>query len=93
MMLKKVMTKIDLDAAQLILEGIDLFKQAGNDVKLLLEDYGSKSPSMLINFHKIKWEFSTDIKTELSEIYKKLFNIITLLKNFVKESDIEKVPE
>jgi len=90
-MLKKALTKIDYDVAQIIFEGINLFKEAGNSIKILLEDYNSKIPSMLINFHKIKWDFSTDIKTELSEIfYKKLFNIIVLLKSFVKETDVAK---
>jgi hypothetical protein len=89
--LKKVMTKIDSEALQIIIDAINVLKEGCTAIKILLDDYDSKSPSILINFHKIKWDFSADFKTEFTEIYRKMSNMISLLKTFAKEPDA--IPE
>lgn len=87
---KKILARIDNDAVRMILDGIELFTQSAGKIKVLIEDYNQKAPKIIIDFHKIKWDFSQDINKDMVEIYKKLFNMVNLLRNFAKESDVEK---
>ena len=71
------------------MESIEIFTQAAIKIKALIEDYNKKSPKIIIDFHKIKWEFSNEIMQDLTDIYKKLVNMINLMKNFAKDSDVK----
>lgn len=92
-MLVKLVDKIDAIANQLLHEGISQFVKAGNLIKNLLEDNNLKNPKMIINIHKIKWEFSKDLKTDMLGIYKKLANMVVLLKNYSKPIEIKENPD
>ncbi|HOV15579.1 MAG TPA: hypothetical protein PK771_14930, partial [Spirochaetota bacterium] len=90
---KKVLARIDNDAVKLLLEGIEVFTIGAGKIKVLIEDYNQKIPKIIIDFHKIKWDFSSDINKDLTEIYKKLYNMVNLLRNYAKESDVQKESE
>jgi hypothetical protein len=85
--LKKVLGKIDTEVFQILTESIVFFINAAEKIKVLLDDFDSKAPSILINFHKIKWEFAGDVKTNLIEIYKKMHNMVILLRNYTKDKN------
>ena len=90
---KKILTKLDNDAAQLLMEGINIFTVGANKIKRLIDDYNLKTSKCIINFHNIKWDFSGDLNKDLNEIYKRLVSIVNLLKNFVKEQETQKKVE
>ncbi len=91
-MITKIIEKIDANASQILLEGINLFNLAANLIKALIEDFSLNNPKMIINFHRIKWDFpNSNIKADLLEIYKKLLNMNLLIKSYIKVTDeIEK---
>lgn len=90
LLLAKIIDKIDASANNLINDGILLFIKSGNMIKSLLEDHGLKNPKMIINFHHIKWDYSKDFRTDMMEIYKKISNVVTLLRGYA--SPVEKPP-
>lgn len=91
--IRKTITNIDAEAAKIIIDCINLTVEIGKDLKSLVEDFNNKSPKMIINFHKIKWEFSGDFNTDIVNIYKKLSNMVLLLKRFVSEKPAQPQPE
>jgi hypothetical protein len=86
--LKKVLAKIDMEVFQILQESISFFMESSEKIKALIKDYDSKAPAMIINFHKIKWEFSGDVKSSLDEIGRKMHSIIVLLKNYIKDQPL-----
>jgi hypothetical protein len=86
MLLSKLIFKIEQEALGLIQDAIRLFNHVNEKLKLLIDDYALKTPKILINFHQIKWDFSDDIPSELSNIYKKNQNFIMLLNFYIKEA-------
>ncbi len=87
---KKVLARMDNDALKMLLEGVEIFTIAAGKIKTLIEDYNQKIPKIVIDFHKIKWDFSNDIGKDMAEIYKKLFNMVTLLRSYARENDAQK---
>ncbi|HOJ64342.1 MAG TPA: hypothetical protein PLE45_07965 [Spirochaetota bacterium] len=91
MLLVKLIEKIDSNASQILIEGINILNLAANLIKALIEDFSLKNPKMIINFHKIKWDFpNSNIKADLLDIYKKILNMNVLLKNYIKTEESEK---
>ncbi|MCK4798155.1 MAG: hypothetical protein KAT05_12285, partial [Spirochaetes bacterium] len=92
-LLKKVIYKIDAEAGQLIFDSIKIFNIAASKLKALIDDYNLKTPEIIIDFHKMRWEFPSDVIVDLSELTKKLNSFVALLKYFTKgtkETKIEK---
>lgn len=79
------MMNIEVEAEKIIYEMNQLLILIGNDIKKLLTDYKSKAPKMIINFHRIKWDFASDFNQDMVQLYKKIANMVTLLRKYVKE--------
>lgn len=84
-LVRKLVIKIDSEAYQIILDSVKFFIDVANSIKLLLDEYAAKKPKIIINLQQIKWDFPGSPDTELSLIYKKLFNFVSLLKNYIKK--------
>lgn len=88
-LLAKLIEKIDANGEEILREGISLLNNAANLIKALIEDFSLKNPKMIINSHKIKWDFpNNNIKADFLDIYKKILNMNALLKNYIK-SDLQ----
>jgi hypothetical protein len=85
-LMKRLVVKIDGEAYQLLVDSIKFLIDMANRIKVLIDEYGTKKPRMIINLHQIKWDFQGDPKADLTDIYRKLFNFVTLLKNYIKKS-------
>jgi hypothetical protein len=85
-LLKKTIYKVDSDAYQIIIAGINLFALTNKKIKELIDDYNSKSPSIIVDINKIRWDFQDEYAVEMSDILRKTNNFIALLKNFIKAS-------
>lgn len=85
-MIKKLILQVDSEAIAIINSSIKVFIQTANKLKVLTEDYNSKAPKIIINFHKINWDFPDDFPTEMTNLYKKIADFIALLKYFIKEN-------
>lgn len=81
--IKKTVDMINEDAKSLIIESINLFVSIGNGLKALIEDYNLKTPVLIVNFHKIKWEYNEDFNSDMIALYKKLANMVVLLKKYI----------
>ncbi len=92
-LLKQVIYTTDNDGQKLLFESIKLLTILLGKLKLLYDDYKQKAPKMIINFHKIKWDFgSSDFNEDFPAVLKKISNFIILIKNFAKEQTTEKTP-
>lgn len=88
LLITKLIDKIDSNAHQLLLEGINILNSSANLIKALIEDFSLKNPKMIINFHRIKWDFpNSNIKQDLLDIYKKLITMHTLLKSYIRTTE------
>jgi len=83
--LKRLIMKIDGEAYQLMVDSVKFFIELANKIKLLIDEYGSSKPKMIINLHQIKWEFKDEPKEDLADVYRKIYNFVTLLKNYLKK--------
>ncbi len=84
-MMRKTIINVDSEAEKLLFESVKLFNTALNKMKFLIEDKKLKLPKMIINFHKLEWEFPEKIEEGLNDIYNKLHNFIILIKYFIKD--------
>lgn len=85
--LKKLIINIDNEAYSILVESIKILTYTANKLKLLIDDYNSKTPKIIIDFNKIKWSFSEDPGAELTRLYTKVVNFIALLKYFMKPQE------
>ena len=84
-LLRNTILKVDSEAEKILYEGITLLNNSMKKIKKLYDDKNLKLPKIVINFHKLEWDFPEKIQESLIFIYKKLYNFINLLKYFVKE--------
>ena len=77
---KRALVTADSEALGLINESIKLIIDIGKNIKELVEDHNTKNPKLIINFHKLKWDFGASFPDDMITVYKKLANMITLLK-------------
>jgi len=84
--LRKVLKEVNEEA----LEQIQLTAQnlivIGKSLKLVLEDYEKKPHELIINWREIEQYTDKDIKTSITEIYKKIYYFIQLLQYYLKKS-------
>lgn len=85
--LKKLVLNIDNDALSILQDGLKVLNHTANKIKLLIDDYKLKNPKIIIDFNKVKWNFTDDPGTELSRLYNKIANFIALLKYFIKPAE------
>ena len=83
--LVKLIYRIDAEAEKLIFDSIKVINVSANKIKTLIDDYNSKTPKIIVDFHKLHWDFPQKAAVELTEIYKRLVNFVSLLKYFVKD--------
>ena len=83
--LVKLIYKIDSDVEKIIYDCIKVFNVTANRIKILIDDYNSKIPKIIVDFHKIHWDFPQKFTVEFTEIYKRLANFVSLLKYYVKD--------
>ena len=74
-LLTKAVYKIDAEALKIINDGIKLFTFTSIKIKELIDDFNEKTPKIIIDFHKIPWDFPSKVNEELGEIYKKIQNL------------------
>ncbi len=86
-LLRQISLSVDNDAQKLIFESIKVLSIFLGKLKLLYDDYTLKVPKMIINFHKIKWDFGNDFNEDFSEVLKKISSFINLMKNYVKDQN------
>lgn len=83
--MRNTILKVDSEAEKILYESIKLIGDIMKKIKKLIDDKGSKLPKIVINFHKLEWDFPESIHESLIYIYKKLYNFLNLLKYFIKE--------
>ena len=54
-------------------------------MKTLIEDYNLTVPVLIVNFKKIKWTFNDDFNTDMVMVYKKVANMVNVLKRYTKK--------
>ena len=85
---RRTIVSVDGEAQSIIIECINMTVDLGKSIKLLIEDYNTKIPKLIINFHKIKWDFTGEFNADMITIYKKLSNMVALLKRYVIEKPL-----
>ena len=83
--MRNTILKVDSEAEKILYESVNLLSDIIKKIKRLIDDKSSKLPKIIINFHKLEWDFPESIQESLIEIYKKLHNFINLLKYFIKD--------
>ncbi|MCG8572155.1 MAG: DUF5312 family protein [Spirochaetes bacterium] len=78
----KLIDTMDKEAAKIIQASQSLILQLGKNVRELLEDNKQKNPQIIVNLHKLNWEFSASFEEDMVVIYKKMANMLTILKNY-----------
>ncbi len=91
--LKRVVIKIDSEALEIIMESIKVLTQTANKLKELIDDYKSKNPKIIIDFNKIKWNFTEEPGDAFVTLYNKLVNFVALLRYFAKTTEPPKADE
>ena len=82
---RRTVDEINGEALELINETIVLCVEIGKTLKTLIEDYNLAVPILIVNFKKIKWTFNDDFNTDMVMIYKKVANMVNVLKRYAKK--------
>ena len=83
--IRRTVDEINGEALELINETIVLCVEIGKALKALIEDYNLSVPILIVNFKKIKWTFNDDFNTDMVMIYKKVANMVNVLKRYLKK--------
>ncbi|MCH5149783.1 MAG: hypothetical protein J1G30_03865 [Spirochaetales bacterium] len=81
---RRMVDEINNEALEIINETIVLCVEIGKAMKSLIEDYNLAVPVLIVNFKKIKWTFDDDFNTDMVMIYKKVVNMVNVLKRYTK---------
>ena len=56
----------------------------GRSLKAVLEDKGKKNHQLIINWKEIESASESDVKEEISRVYRKIYHFVQLMQFFVK---------
>ena len=84
--LKKVLKETNDEALDIIQTTAQNLITIGKGLKQVLEDYDKKPHELIINWKEIEQYSEKDVKTSITEIYKKIYYFIQLLQFYVKKS-------
>ncbi len=82
---RRTVDEINNEALEIINETIALCVEIGKAMKTLIEDYNLTVPVLIVNFKKIKWTFNDDFNTDMVMVYKKVANMVNVLKRYTKK--------
>lgn len=82
---RRAMISVDGEALNIMVESINLIIDIGKSIQILIEDHNNKNPKLIINFHKIKWDFVSSFNNDMVSMYKKMSNMVALLKRYVTD--------
>jgi hypothetical protein len=83
--LRKQLKDVNDEALRMITESATNLIMVGKSLKLVIEDYEKKPHELILNWKEIEGAFEGDVKTTLTELYKKIYYFIQLLQFYVKK--------
>lgn len=83
--LRKLLKDVNDEALRMIHESANNLIMMGKGIKIVLEDYNKKHHELILNWKEVEGAFEGDVKTTLTELYKKIYYFIQLLQFYVKK--------
>ncbi len=83
--LRRLLGEVNDSVLNMLTETAQNLVVMGRSLKTILEDSGNKNAEMIINWKELEASTDTDLKNEISEIYKKIYYFVQLLQFFVKK--------
>ena len=83
--LRKILKETNEEALGLIQVTAQNLIVIGKSLKLVLEDYDKKPHELITNWKEVEQYTEKDIKTNITEIYKRIYYFIQLLQFYVKK--------
>lgn len=83
--LRKVLKEVNEEAFGYIQQTAQSLIVIGKSLKQVLEDYEKKPHELIINWKEVEQYSERDIKTSITEIYKKIYYFIQLLQFYIKK--------
>ncbi len=83
--LRKVLKEINDEALGMIQGTAQNLIVIGKSLKLVLDDYEKKPHELILNWKEVEQYSEKDIKTHITEVYRKIYYFIQLLQFYVKK--------
>ena len=78
--LRSFLKQINERAKEMVLRAGQQCINLANILKPVLEDYGKKHPTLIMNWRELEGQAGTDIKKMIIDVYKQLYYFVKLLK-------------
>ena len=83
--LRKLLKETNDDALDMITVSAQNLIIMGRSLKAVLEDKDKKDHELIINWKEIESASNTDVKDEISRVYRKIYHFVQLMQFFVKK--------